>query len=773
MEKWVKVLLSIIITLLFAGLLIFFIVYAVRHNKKEKDKENEEKNNSIIKTYIITEKERERILLLNQCIKAYGKTEFLVLDEDEIYNNETISNDKILSVSTLEINIHKGESIQIFKESFELQDGEYACISYELNGQTNMVKVHDGNLYIPENFHGEISETKFTFIIYFNYDPSLYENSNIESENEDTSLAVYESPKPNNRLLLRKLGIFSKIKNFFKKNAKKIVQKVVAKVYSFACTLVVDYLFKEAFNTENQPIKGVTDLACDQLGEYVGTGVTKIIFNPESKPAENYKELIHEESLENNLNTYLRNIFDIAYINNKLDILEDQSSIEIKGEDFTKYASDIIPSEEKLTKTNHIFSPLGNLILSELSSAYLKPKLLVEKFNGDINFFKQYNFEWTYTDEYDETEDYPNINTFLIDNKYILFNNMDCNKTVSKFDFYAAIQKIGENIIKIYKNPEYIYLTKFSDFKAAFWIKNIKDINTCFHFNNNYKDLYVPFLNKFAYSYKKINLAEYDISNIYSFDEFITYTSAEEITMPFYSNNKNGDIYRFISNNYRLKKINWNEFTIKSKNIVEFISYTRLGGIDLDLKFLTNAIYISSFFAYDDLNDNNIKNFDTSKVTTIIGLLIHTMGNDINFIKNMDTSELNQCFNFIENEDIIKLDISTWNKTKLNKMNYFISYGLSLKYLDFSGYIKIKDNCLFDNLFWGSNSIEALNIKGWDFTGTISIDDNCNVFGYTENSVISSVMIYIEQNMLNYLDVIKKFFKINNENQYTVENWPY
>ena len=106
-------------------------------------------------------------------------------------------------------------------------------------------------------------------------------------------------------------------------------------------------------------------------------------------------------------------------------------------------------------------------------------------------------------------------------------------------------------------------------------------------------------------------------------------------------------------------------------------------------------------------------------------------------------------------------------------MNYFISYGLSLKYLDFSGYIKIKDNCLFDNLFWGSNSIEALNIKGWDFTGTISIDDNCNVFGYTENSVISSVMIYIEQNMLNYLDVIKKFFKINNENQYTVENWPY
>ena len=42
----------------------------------------------------------------------------------------------------------------------------------------------------------------------------------------------------------------------------------------------------------------------------------------------------------------------------------------------------------------------------------------------------------------------------MIDNKYILFNNMDCNKTISKFDFYAAIQKIGENIIKIYKNPE-------------------------------------------------------------------------------------------------------------------------------------------------------------------------------------------------------------------------------------------------------------------------------------------------------------------------------
>ena len=97
------------------------------------------------------------------------------------------------------------------------------------------------------------------------------------------------------------------------------------------------------------------------------------------------------------------------------------------------------------------------------------------------------------------------------------------------------------------------------------------------------------FLSFYAYAYKKINLAEYNISNIDTFYDFITYTSAEEIIMPFYSNNKESYIYRFICNNYRLKKIDWNEFTIKPNTLNEFISHMHLGGLDLDLKFIKQA----------------------------------------------------------------------------------------------------------------------------------------------------------------------------------------
>ena len=78
---------------------------------------------------------------------------------------------------------------------------------------------------------------------------------------------------------------------------------------------------------------------------------------------------------------------------------------------------------------------------------------------------------------------------------------MDCNKTkTSKYEFYTAIQKVGESIIKIYKNPTYIYLEKYSDFRVAFWIKDIKDISSCFHFNIYY--LYFCRRNNYAILFK-------------------------------------------------------------------------------------------------------------------------------------------------------------------------------------------------------------------------------------------------------------------------------
>ena len=48
--------------------------------------------------------------------------------------------------------------------------------------------------------------------------------------------------------MLRKLGLFSKIKKFFKKNVKKIVQKAVSFVVSKVCVCLADYLFQQYLN---------------------------------------------------------------------------------------------------------------------------------------------------------------------------------------------------------------------------------------------------------------------------------------------------------------------------------------------------------------------------------------------------------------------------------------------------------------------------------------------------------------------------------------------
>ena len=771
-NKRIIIIIIIIIIILIIGisLLIYFLT-------KKSAKEEDEQTNPSKESFIITENHRKRITLLQECMKVYGVDNYPILDEEK-YENKIIINNKILSISTLEINIAKGETVELFKNGLELEDGEYACISYELNQKNYMVKIDNGLFSIPNDFNGEINDTPFTLILYFEYDISINEiNSSRDLQSKD--LDIYNNKKINNsKIILRKLNFFSKIKNFLYKNKEKIVELVLEKTVSYACVALIEYLFEEAYN---DIIKGISQFACDELGEFVGEGVTKIIFNSESKSENDYQEIIYEESQEKNYKVYPRNIFSIPYINSKLEKILNQNHIEIKDEEYDKYSSFIIPSEESLTKHNHIFNPLGNLILADISSAYLKPVLLTEKYDPEIHFFKQYNFEWKYADDYDKYSDNIDINTFLVDDKYILFNNIDCNKTLSGYEFYTAIQKVGENKIKIYRNPEYIYLEKFSDFKAAFWIKDKKDISSCFHFNNIHNLIRSSYINDilkiYTYAYKKINMAEYDISNIKNFYEFITYTSIEEIEMPFYSNNDTR-IDRFICNNYRLKNINWNEITISANRIYQFITYSRLESIDLDLNFLKNVTYTDNFFLYDDLTNNNIKNFDTSQITLFFAFLSNTMGDDIEFIKNFDTSQLIDIESFIQNNDIVKFDISTWDKNNLKFLVQSLRNCSSLNYIDLSGYLKVTNDCNFNRLFRYSYSIKAINIKGWDFSEAIIRTDKC--FGIIsdhsifEETIGSSVIVYIDQNMFNnYLDIIKNFFKINNNNQLTTDPWPY
>ena len=103
---------------------------------KEEEVNDETKESE--EPFRITQKHRTRISLLEECMKVYEVKNFPKLDE-EVFNNDNNQrgmNYKILSVSTLELNSKKGETINIFKNGFELQDEEYACISYELNGIT-------------------------------------------------------------------------------------------------------------------------------------------------------------------------------------------------------------------------------------------------------------------------------------------------------------------------------------------------------------------------------------------------------------------------------------------------------------------------------------------------------------------------------------------------------------------------------------------------------------------------------------------------------------
>ena len=327
-------------------------------------------------------------------MKIYGVTTTPTLARIKYDFSNSMKN-KILSVSKLEVNTNKGETVKIFKNDFALDSDECACVSYEINGKQYMVQIEDGMLYIPTDSNYEVSETPFTFILYFNYDATFNDIKNIRNlDNDDNNkeIDLYNNKDSNNKILLRKLSFFSKLKNFAAKNLGTIVEKVVGKTVSITCVSLIKYFFQESYN--NVLVKGVSNFACDELGELAGDGAksnSELAFKSDSKPEKNYKEIVYVESVENNYITYPLNIFSISYINNILKKVKDKDYIEVKGDNYTKYSSYIIPSEEILTKHNHIFSPLGNLILAELSSAYLKPVLLTDTFDPDVHFFKQYN----------------------------------------------------------------------------------------------------------------------------------------------------------------------------------------------------------------------------------------------------------------------------------------------------------------------------------------------------------------------------------------------
>ena len=152
------------------------------------------------------------------------------------------------------------------------------------------------------------------------------------------------------------------------------------------------------------------------------------------------------------------------------------------------------------------------------------------------------------------------------------------------------------------------------------------------------------------------------------------------------------------------------------------------------------------------------------------------MGDDLGFLKYLDTSQLiSNDFLVIYNNDIIKIDLSSWNKINLIEMAFSFENCSSLKYVDLSGDVKIVEETDFTGLFYNSDSIKAINIKGWDFSSIVSssfMDLNTSfIFSVLQDT--SSIKIFIDDKMIYYLDTIKEFFDIDNSDQFTTASWPY
>lgn len=229
-------------------------------------------------------------------MSIYGVKSIPKLKEEE-FNSTLVRENKLLSITKLELKGKKGETVEIFQDpdSLELEPGEYTCISFRYNNTDHMERITNGRFTIPSDLKSEVSETEFTFILYFRYNPKIndeeYLQGLMKENNQSTSLVLYDKNKTNKQIMRRRLSIFSRIENFFRRNFQKIVEKAVNFVVSKICVTVLKYLFQDYSNI----ISSVGQFACDELAELVGSEVMTIIFNSESKPPENYMELLNEE----------------------------------------------------------------------------------------------------------------------------------------------------------------------------------------------------------------------------------------------------------------------------------------------------------------------------------------------------------------------------------------------------------------------------------------------------------------------------------------------
>ena len=110
--------------------IIVGIILGIYFGVKGSDSDDESENIDTGK-FILTEGHKSRVSLLQKCMSIYGVENIPEL-KDEEFNSTLVTENKLLSITKLEIKGKKGETVETFQDpdSLELEPGEYTCISF-------------------------------------------------------------------------------------------------------------------------------------------------------------------------------------------------------------------------------------------------------------------------------------------------------------------------------------------------------------------------------------------------------------------------------------------------------------------------------------------------------------------------------------------------------------------------------------------------------------------------------------------------------------------
>jgi hypothetical protein len=128
--------------------IILGIYFGIKNSKDDDENENIDSGK-----FVLTEGHKSRVSLLQKCMNTYGVENIPEL-KDEEFNSTLVTENKLLSITKLEINGKKGETVEIFHDpdSLETEPGEYTCISFRYKNTDHIERIANSRFTIPPKF---------------------------------------------------------------------------------------------------------------------------------------------------------------------------------------------------------------------------------------------------------------------------------------------------------------------------------------------------------------------------------------------------------------------------------------------------------------------------------------------------------------------------------------------------------------------------------------------------------------------------------------------